>query len=231
VLGDIRASLYDVFGYLFPGIFAASALFLIEASLNRPGSAVDLGILDEAEALIAFLLGSYILGHLTHSIGNITPYLNAHPARTLLGTGDGGKQLSVPLQEAIDRQIRDTYRIDPAQLTSEEKYVLADEGRVLAAREGEREVYVYREGFYRGMAIATALLTVALVLRVWRGPLCVEWPSRALCADRFDLTYSAILGALSVLGFVLRMRRFGRYRVERALLLWLTVSSSGKSST
>ena len=88
-------------------------------------------------------------------------------------------------------------------------------------------MYIYREGFYRGMVVSAGLLTAALLARLATADTCVAVNAAStICLERRDLVLAAALAAAATLGFYRRMRRFTQYRLRRAALLWIIGSTA-----
>jgi hypothetical protein len=230
VIGELRASLYDLFEYFIPGAVLAVALYLLLAIPCSVHAPLDLAVFQHREALASALVLSYLAGHLVHALGNQLPWLGWSPEEFVLGphTSPGAgqeKALQSPLVEHALRHIRLRYGIDPNRLSPRECYGLMDESRVLLDREGDREIYVYREGFYRAMTVAAAVLAIGLAARAVVGPLCFHWQDYNTCIGRSQLWIATGLCAVAIPGFAARLRRFGRYRVETAMLRWLVLST------
>ena len=94
---------------------------------------------------------------------------------------------------------------------------------VQTGKEGDREIFVYREGFYRGTALSLLLLSAALLVRMF-----VPGASIRFTKGLFQLSFweplitAVITGGVGYL-FVRRYQRFAEYRITRAVLAALVV--------
>lgn len=226
MISDLRASLYDFFGYLLPGMIATAGIGVLLTSATDLNAAIPIGLLRDGLIGIGFLVTSYCVGHLIHAIGNVLPPIRYTPEEELLGKNGS---LSLELRNALDDALRRRLRLDPEKLEPGEKYAVADEARALVPREGDRDMYIYREGFYRGMTIASAIIALALL---WRGVFaetCISVnPDQVWCVARRVWITMGVGAVFAVFGFGYRMRRFARYRVNRAVMLGLIALSESK---
>ena len=214
MIGDLRASLYDFFGYLLPGLVAAAGLTLLVQVLSRTPHIVWLNGLPETVLWTSLLLGAYVVGHAVHALGNAIPSLSKSAETLALGPNG----LPSPIVQRGVTALASRLGVDASQLSPDELFALIDETRVHRGSSGDRDVYVYREGFYRGMTIATAVLALGLVVHAWSPTLCLALePQAPACVTRASVLACAAVSALCSWAFVRRMKRFGRYRVQRGL--------------
>lgn len=233
MIGDLRATLYDIFGYLLPGIFATLGCYLLVSAIARPHAPLNPAVLSYPVVVGSLLLIGYTVGHLLQAISNVLPWFSSQDATSLLTAadsenGNAGACLSAAAVQLLNDRLRQTFGPQVDGLTGAEKYALVDEARALALREGDREVYVYREGFYRGMAVAAAVLSIGLVVRLFVGLTCFVWQSAVLCFGRMEMFVLLGFTGASILAFRSRAARFARYRVTRAVMLWLATSTSSE---
>src|SRR2546426_1116017 len=99
MVGDFRASLYDLFGYLFPGFVATAGIALVWHAIFATAAPIPLDPLTSPILGSATLVVAYLLGHLCHAIGNV---FTTSPEDELLTSGGQG---SLALLEAIDDRL------------------------------------------------------------------------------------------------------------------------------
>jgi hypothetical protein len=177
MLKDIKVTLYDIFGYFLPGSIALAALYLLWVSFHSQEMLWRSHRIDTW-----FLMGlvAYYLGHLVQSIGNLFEHCVVGPREVILGTGTKPRHaewLVGPWWQRIDSQLReDTVAKIKRQLCpkwaddSGGQWLYESCAEILAqwGRGESREIYEYREGFYRGSAISLILLATAMI----PAPLC-----------------------------------------------------------
>lgn len=225
MIGDLRASLYDLFGYLLPGFVATTAIVLVWHLHFAPNAPIPLGLLSAPLAGSIALLAAYLVGHLSAAMGNALNVLGTSPEKRLLGNAHIKRLV---LLGEIDERLHNRYHIDATALDPFEKYAILDEEGMATGERGDRDVYIYREGFYRGMTVGAVLLSVAVAMQLLQGEsLCfaVDGGPSSLCLTRSQLDGALFLSVTFAWAFFARARRFGRYRVERAAMRWLAATS------
>ena len=149
---EVEVTLYDLFGYLFPGAVFFGFLVLLY-SLLFAGSTMPVdGIAGLGWAVL--LACSYVLGHVVQALANL-----------LLGRWGNAVSLGLPKAEAdpLKRKVAEVTglaesSVDDDKLLSVCESYLQQNGKTEAG-----DIYVCREGFYRGMALATFLLALAVL--------------------------------------------------------------------
>src|SRR5260370_17797686 len=68
---DIRITLYDIFGYLIPGVVMLFAISLFFWTIFWPASTLVIPSKLPAIALGSLLFAAYLVGHLGQAIGNL----------------------------------------------------------------------------------------------------------------------------------------------------------------
>ncbi len=219
MVGDFRASLYDLFGYLLPGFVAAVGIGLLWHAIFANDSAIPLDPLATPLIGSSALLVAYLLGHFCHAIGNIFP---TSPEDELLKSGG---QESLTLLKAIDERFTVRHGVVATTLKPVEKYGILDEEGMFTGQRGDRDVYVYREGFYRGMVVASLILSVGVAFHLPLDRTCFSLGSSSTCLRSVEFLAIMLLSGAYAWGSFARMKRFGRYRVERAAFRWLAATA------
>ncbi len=220
MVGDFRATLYDLFGYLVPGMTASVAVILVGEHFVGSVHLTNLAPFPTRLAAASLMLLAYVAGHAVHAIGNIVPGLN----RTAESRAFEAGGLPVILLDKSRARLADLLKVDVEALPPEEMFALIDEARLQSGVVGDRDIYIYREGFYRGMVVALAMLAFGLVTHLVVADFCIR--SSALVAGCIPRS-AAFIASLAAAGtswlFLYRMRRFGRYRVQRGLYQFLVL--------
>lgn len=159
-LSEVRVTLYDVFGYLLPGLVAFGAVTIFVWATVFPSAALHEPKLSSSE-WIGVLLASYVLGHLVQAVANM-----AAPLR--------GRAQAALDWSPFDTEIACAVHVPPlsGNPTDAERdararriFELCDIAVSQKGTTADREMYQYREGFYRGLAASFVLGLVAVVVR------------------------------------------------------------------
>jgi len=104
-------------------------------------------------------------------------------------------------------------------------YSICDEALAQRGQVQDREVYIYREGFYRSLAIALSLLCISLLASVWRTLAFGDVSTAALGVSLGwpDLLAFAGVSAAGAWLACRRYVRFGCYRVRQAVTGFLVL--------
>lgn len=231
-MGELRASLYDIFGYLIPGIVALCALRLLSWTVLYPDSVLSLEPLEKPIFAIFLSIIAYALGHLLHAIGNWfkpTKSTNYEASKELnnrswLSLLFSRIKVSNTVIEIADLELEKHFGVPTTRLNNNEKYTLIDEFRVIGDKENEREVYIYREGFYRGMVISTSLLFLSLLVSLFVGDLSILYSKMTINIQQVERVFYVIPVFIAIIGFWSRMMRFSHYRISRSVAHFLILS-------
>ncbi|RPD43761.1 hypothetical protein DNI29_23155 [Hymenobacter sediminis] len=228
-MGELRASLYDIFGYFLPGLVATAGLRLLLWVIVYPTKQLSITPFAEPTVLLAVAVIAYLVGHLLHAIGNEirvtrSPSTVPTPKPTGWRRIFARSQVSATALALADQRIEGCFGTAFLALSPEEKAELLDEARVLHERVNEREVYIYREGFYRGMTVACVIVFIALLVSLRAAALTLTTEKAAYAALRSERLILTLLVGCSAFLFWKRMLRFAYYKTSRALMLWLATS-------
>jgi hypothetical protein len=197
-------TLYDVFGYLFPGVLS---LFLLVGFSGATWLASLLGDMQSAWGTITVLVIAYVIGHFWHALGNLLFPMGWAELRSIQGMD----QSTVSL--AKSKLARNTGLQEVGS-----PRVLLELCRAMSLRLNcypLTEVYIARQGFYRSLTLIFLAFTLALLVQVihagqvclWCEPLST-WQS---------LLVSAASLALCLLWFC-RWLRFMRHEAREVVL-------------
>jgi len=212
---DIEVTLYDIFGYVFPGAVFTAALYLLYWTIF-PTSQLDLaGISGTGWTFL--LMVAYVAGHLVQALTNL-----AFKAQ------DG--TFPAEVVSAAQKKARDLIKPSgTGDLAPKTIFEICDHYVMQEGETATRDVYVYRKGFYRGMSAALLLLALALVVRA-----CVPGATIALFGAERQFTLPELLVLAAGAGlfgwaFYQRYRRFERYLNNYAVYSALAIRDKGKA--
>ena len=225
MLNNFAFTLYEIFGYLLPGSIALLGFLVLDWSIFVP--AVPLGVSTFQAGLItwtAVVVASYLLGHAAQAIGNV--FLRGAEDAAL-----GTKHGSAPLwmRERATQAASEILKADPAQLTSVWIFRTLEEYATQVGKEGDRDIFIYREGFYRGTAVSLIFLAVTLAVRMFFPGCRIQFASGLFYVSRWELFTTLLITTGVALLFIRRYRRFAEYRVTRAVLAALTNYQAGSN--
>lgn len=215
VLGNVAFTLYEIVGYFVPGSIAFLACLIFYWTIFSPKTPLGIaGFHPAALASLVIALGCYVLGHAVQAIGNRwfrsveKSILDLDKGTAPAWLREGARQTAAGVVGADRHQ-----RFEPSWL-----FRILDEYALQHGRSGDREVLVYREGFYRGVSISLFFLSAALLLR-----LAVPGASLLLSEGLFRISFLQLLVTLVLVGLIAcllrtRYRRFAEYRVTRAVI-------------
>ncbi|QNF31217.1 hypothetical protein HUW51_00225 (plasmid) [Adhaeribacter swui] len=234
-MGEIRASLYDIFGYLLPGLVGVVAIRLLAWVIIYPDHILNITPLSNSIFLFAIGLVSYIVGHFIHAVGNWLPITKSvkldayqnHTSRSSLnfiGRYLDQYKLSQETITLINEALSRKFGSEYLKLNNDEKFNLIDEYRILSEKENEREIFTYREGFYRGMVISLLFLWIAIGFSLFYKNFAVTTGNVLFAIHHNERMFMFLATPVGIIGFWRRMVRFSSYRLRSAISLFLVLS-------
>lgn len=221
----IEFTLYELLGYMVPGAIFTFALLVGGWALFFPGTRIP-NLLPEGAAWWGVILITYVSGHVVQALCNIVE-------RRLLTPIEASEFSKMPgyLQSAVISRLGLLFGadLDPRSIASEWVFKVCDHIVLQKGVCSDRDIWVYREGYYRGGFLSLGLLAVSVLiaalrtgelLRTSRGDLHVPW--------LLWVSLIVLLGTSSWL-FFNRYRRFGGYRVRGAVLGFLALEEATQS--
>jgi hypothetical protein len=204
-------------------IWILRGFLLLDWSIFVPS--VPLGVSSFQAGLItwtAVVVASYLLGHAAQAIGNVF----------LRGAEDGAlgtKHGSTPLwmRERARQTASEILKVDPGQLTSVWIFRTMEEYATQIGKEGDRDIFIYLEGFYRGTAVSLIFLAVTLAVRMFFPGCSIQFTRGLFYVSRWELFTTLLIATGVAFLFIRRYRRFAEYRVTRAVLAALTNRQEG----
>jgi hypothetical protein len=212
---EIQITLYDVFGYLIPGVISLVSIAILVGTLFLEG-AIDIPTYP-AFVWIALAVIAYITGHMTQAIA--TALLTLLPStihRTL--TLRTKFSLEKEVLQRVNEKARRIAGIEgAATLNSGTVFEICDHYVQQHCKTDARDIYVYREGFYRGISVALLCFGVALLIRLPLEMSEVRWAELRLSLSRSQVTALILVSFSGAWLMYQRYRRFGNYLVKFAV--------------
>jgi len=164
------------------------------------------------------VVSSYFAGHVLQSVSR-TWFKN--PDETVLADP---KSSVAALLEGARSQIADHLGLEkPSMLTNSALVRLCDEVAVQNGQPGDREVFVYREGFYRGSIAAFLLLDVALIVRCTVSGASLSIGTLLVPVSKGELTFLIIVVTSGLFFIWRRYKHFASLRVMRAITAFVSI--------
>src|SRR5260370_17952176 len=120
---------------------------------------------------------------------------------------------SLPLSKGVEGLLRSAMRTRFGKavesIKPRELFALCDQALLHHDSPGEREIFVYREGFYRGSSVALAILAVALAIRMVHAPAVLAVLGVTVVVYRGTLALACGLASLVARLPLLRLICFG----------------------
>lgn len=232
---ELQFTLYELFGYLLPGAVFCAGLSLLFWAIFYPQPHVEFD-LKTVEVWVASLGFAYLGGHVAQAIGNIFAKQFSSAEERVVNDEKSfpssfvkacRAKIAKTLKQCDDISLVLPDSSEPANdLSAQWLYRFCDDAMLRTGKLGEREVYVYREGFYRGafigfLVLATGLFSLAL--RLWFGTEDHKARLGVLDLTGWRLIYFVVLAGIASRLLWNRYCRFADYRVTQALLGYLAI--------
>ena len=222
MLDNFRFTLYELFGYLLPGSVALAALFIVYWACFAPEAVIWFTPFDLVR-WVASVIVCYVFGHAVQALGNSLPEIN-------LDTPN--ERLPQWLREQARRAATDLLNADShPRLDGRVVVQILDEYALQNGKEGDREVFVYREGFYRGTSISLAMLSAALLLRALKAGAAIYLPHGVFALTWRPLLLTSVVSGVIAYLFFRRYQRFAWRRIMRTVSAALMLMASQKGNS
>ncbi len=212
----LKFSLYEVFGYLIPGTVAFSGILLLDVLLFHQGYRTSVAWLDTKLGLFVMLGLAYLSGHIVQIIATAAL---PDPQTAILTW-----KRYATTQKLYARSKKKLRSTQPG-ITREEILSACDSCLLAFGPSAEREIYVYREGFYRGNSVSLTICGIACLLtgsfKQYHDLIVTMGSSRS------ELLTGAVLCFALAAGMYFRALRFANYRLALGLAFQLVREGSG----
>ncbi len=214
---QLNFTLYEIFGYLMPGTIAAAALAIFLWATFHGDSVLPLSFWRlSPSGLLTLLFLAYVIGHLVQALAN--PLLKGADERLMSDQNPAAVIAKHRLTQLIQG-------VAPIAVTID--YIwqqrVMDERCIQAGQQGDREIFTYREGFYRGSTVATVLFCAGLAACIFAGNLRLLIGDTIFAPSRWELGVVLAISALGAWGLYRRFQRFSEYRVARVIAAFIAL--------
>jgi len=174
---------------------------------------------------------AYYTGHVVQGLGNVLldndsafrAKLNSIRGKSKQSeVSSGDPELLPVIQNAAALKAKKLMGIPPSdELPVRWVRDLADELVIQWGVSTEREVYLYREGFYRGSAISLLVFALCLLIRAIRGVTVINFCGQNHTVEMSELLVVIALCLIASFIFNARFNRFGKHHRKEAILCLL----------
>ena len=216
---EFQLSLYDFFGYFFPGmIFIGPTVYMYwpggqKLIAESPKTAVF---------WTAFVLFSYLTGHFLQGLSNVI--FDFKYGMKYFRVGE--KDIPVEIYNKIRDKVATNLELNPEMLTDKWLYRICDQA---SGQDGLREIYVYREGFYRGMSVSSGILAALLFLNLLAVLAVMPSLDASFLMNVAGYASGGFFAIIASIIFYRRYERFRGYRINHALLGFLVQKKKKES--
>ena len=216
---------YDFLGFLIPGMVILLAILAFFGLVTQTEISLGLSFAQDTSAgWLVFVLASYVLGNIAQAIGNMI-------LRDQNVEGVDQTQL-----EAARKRLKDTRIIGDGHLKDRDICDLCDL-YMLNSGNGPfgstRDVYIFREGFYRGITVSLGVwvivgIAMLAILAATELPL-FSLSSNLSTSSTFVFGGCLFFTASAILTYQ-RYKRFKKYRQSHSVNSFLIETTNSKKS-
>ncbi len=218
MLKEMQALVYHLLGYLLPGMIILSAMILLFWTLFWPTLPLQLPGNMQVLPLIALLLLAYPAGYLGQAMSSFLEKF-PKPKQVFQGSLPLYPELYPLFRRAVARRFGESTKL----LTPKELYELCNQVLIIHGTERGREIYIWRESFYRSNAVAFFLLTLSLTIRLMGADVFLIFANMKMEIGKGGLALAALITALGTWAAYRRYVTFCRYRLSSCFLRYLAV--------
>lgn len=216
MLKDIQVTLYDIFGYLVPGVVFVIGIVVIFWAIFLPSvpAALPQALTDNWLILLIF---GYVGGHMTQALANTLTRLTSTSKRPLFSARTPN-HLPPALVAAATGKVSAILDIEETEISTDLLYQVYDEMTAQFGVTSDRDIYIYREGFYRGLTISSLVLAIGLTLRAFIPGTILDLSGTLQAVSRAELSFAVVAMVIVAWLSYERFKRFGLYRVTQAVI-------------
>ena len=213
---DIKVSLYDLFGYFFPGAIFCIALGILFWSLFFPDRFEFPFVITKAIALI-LLLVAYLAGHLVQAVANRTCRTSSRIQEAMATLPD---QIKVAVRSEVSRK----YDLNVTELKDDWVYRLSDYAFTRIGNVDNKVIFEAREGLYKGLFVSFAALSVSLFARMLAPAGRIQIQSTVIWLLWYRVLALGVICLAACPLLYQRYKRFSRYKILESILGFLAAS-------
>jgi hypothetical protein len=210
-------TLYEIFGYFLPGVVGVTTVAILFWAFFLPTTPLLVHSVELSKLwYFGLVVISYYAGHVLQGISRS---LFKNPDQLVLAQQPHLNPILERVQEGLATHLSVPHHKAPEPAVMVR---LCDEIAVQFGQVGDRDVFVYREGFYRGSFAAFILLDLVLVVRTIVPGTVLQFSSGLFFVSRWQLLFVIAVVSGSVFFLFQRYKHFAALRVMRGV--WAFVS-------
>jgi hypothetical protein len=222
-----QITIYDIVGYFMPGVFSMCGLYLLAC----PWLVTLEPNWNHMTLVKWFFLGlcAYVLGHCIQGVANWLEARRGWPKRQRNRKSTTEKVMDPCSQHYATVTAWARERLGVPDIKPSVLCEIMDAHVMQQGKTETRDIYVYREGFYRGLYVAFGLIAIGTIVRLLSTPTCTIFGGRVILLPQllwFGLSVSFTAGVLCYY----RFRRFEEYRIKFALMAFVALKSPASLS-
>jgi hypothetical protein len=216
----VEITLYDIFGYFIPGCVALIAVYLIAWRAVLPANQDWITISTLGWIIVAGV--AYIMGHFLQALSNVLySFIWKNPEQCILADISlvPSNILSVA-QKAARQAIHISENDD---INTKTLYEIMDHYIQQYGKTESRDIYIYREGFYRGLSVGFFFLAIGSLVHMTGGQTIAAAFGGIITLTKPCMGFVAVLSLIIALLAGVRYQRFATYRVKNCLFSFLAI--------
>lgn len=224
MMSGLQLTLYEILGYIFPGIFGLISIAILYWTVFWSNKVININLNLTIGQIVVLLISVYVTGHIIQAISNSINKYFKKPEEFILSISEKNS-LSEEILKRLFLLINENFLVDANKISKTDIYFLCDSALLQNETIGQREIFEYREGFYRGMSITCFILSIVIVIRSIVPDFCVKLDEYVVNIDLLHgLFFSLVFIIFGYFNYI-RFRRFARYRVTNAIFGYLALNS------
>lgn len=212
-------TLYEIFGYFLPGTVGVTAFAILFWAIFLPKTAIPIDSLEFSKLwYFGLVVICYYAGHVLQGISRS---LFKNPDEYVLANQVDMAPLVKRAQEQVATRLgmAQTAMLSPAVTAR-----LCNELAIQYGQLGDRDVFVYREGFYRGSVAAFILFDLAIFVRLVIRGAVLRLPAQVFVISCWQLAFIMGVVTCSVFFLLRRYKHFAALRVMRGVLAYVSLA-------